>query len=190
MKKKALKNRCCELELENALMKYLTENRQAFRQNTAEEVKSPVEADGLDFFEKNARESNMIEAVKALSPNKEKKTEIELALKEIRLELKQHSKRLKEVERKTEKCTSNIEKRRREIDGLDRRVSEAERVSAKWHKKTKKLRKDMKLVKQIFRTLAIQNGNGMSGESFKQLVSRFMKYVKKAGSGTVLIDAQ
>lgn len=188
MKKKEWKDRCHELQVQNQLLGYLTENRQFRSKNTAEGLEAATEEGGPDFFERNARESNMIEAVKALTPDKEK--EMELFLKEIRLELKQQSKRLKEVEKKADRCMSAREKEGKKIDSLGKSISETEHVSARLCKKVKKQHKALKLLEKLLLVSAVQARTAIPGESFKEFAKRSIKEKTKLGSFIKQIDAR
>lgn len=188
MKKKQWKVKGNELQSQNLLLLHLAENSQSRRQNVAKDVEAAAEEGDLDFFEKNAMESNMIEAVKALAPDKEK--EMELILKEIRLELKQQSKRLKEVEKKAERCMLAREKEGKKIDTLGKSISETEHVSARLRKKVKKQYKALKLLEQLLLVAAAQGGTAIPGESFEQFAKRCIKHKIKADSVIKWIDAQ
>lgn len=188
MKKKQWKVKCDELQSQNLFLLRLAENSQSCRQNVAKDEETVAEEGNLDFFEKNARESNMIEAVKALTPDKEK--EMELILKEIRLELKQQSKRLKAVERKAERCMSAREKEVKKIDSLGKSISEAECVSTRLRKKVKKQRKILKLVEQLFLVAAARGGEVIPGESFEQLAKRYIKNKSQVAPVIKWIDAK
>lgn len=184
MKKKMYEELLRNTKSTNALIYQLVMSQTTGKKECASDQDFSQE-DAFDFFEKNAKKSNMIEALKQIPPVERENADF--ALKEMRAEQKRMERRMRELERQQKKCEKRMEKDHEELYEHSFQIDSLYTERKKLEEKQKKLKKDMKLIKQIFVFIGYRNGICAPHAKFQNFIKRLEKTCNK-GRESVLLE--
>lgn len=186
MKKETYKKNLKETKKLNATMQTLLEILMAEKTNSISEQNLSTEENNLDFLEKNARESNLIEVLK--NPSLSEKAIKDYDMKELQTELKMMSQKLKKIEKRQTQHDNCLKDNKEKLYKHTTQIDSLQKAQRTLEKKQKKEKSDLKIIKQFFSLIGYQHKIFMPGAPLKQVVKSLCQSITKNQKTTISIQ--